>query len=283
MKAKLGQSIIGVLLLAGFVAPVNSYGQNQKDCAGKYLENLPANLKLEEKKPQKYLLTSVSCDYDLVGNFIKKSRISGEYTRALENGNAKWNNVRISESKDFSEPFSEGEKQGVMENFTYKPLISKDMFKSDSIFKKIPEPSINYRNLIWSMMEFEVYAWTFFDSLKLNKEFVPKIKEHVVQYSGVGTIDVTDFRLIWVGITNMNNKICAIVKFNAMNMPLNVDYLQTKVKGRCHNWGNVYISLVDKQIEYGESYGDVIMDIKLNGQETSFKLNTNGLTTLKKI
>ncbi len=283
MKTNLVQSIIHVLITVVLIAPINTYCQSQEKCAIKYLVTLPSDLKLEERTPQKYILTSNGFDYDLIGNFIKKSRISGEYTRALENGNVIWNNVRISESTNLNEPFSEGEKQEVMENFTYSPFFSQDMFKSDSMFSKIPEPNIKFRNMVWSMMGFEIYAWSFFDSLKLNKEFTPKIKNNEVQIAGIGTINLLDLNIIWLGVTSMNNKICAIVKFSALNNPLNFNYLETKIIGRSHSWGNVYISLVDKQIEYAESYIDVVMEVKTKGQEHNYKLNTNGHTTLKRM
>ena len=39
-----------------------------------YLKYLPGQLKLDEKEPQKYIMVTDDFDYDLSGNFIKKTR-----------------------------------------------------------------------------------------------------------------------------------------------------------------------------------------------------------------
>ena len=50
----------------------------------KYLETLPKNLKLEEKAPQKYLMTAEYFKKHIYRNFNLKVRISGEYTRGIK-------------------------------------------------------------------------------------------------------------------------------------------------------------------------------------------------------
>lgn len=281
MKAKLVQSIAGVLILTGLTTSVNSFCQSQKRCTQKYLESLP-DLKLEEKTPQKYLLIKDKFDYDVLGNFIKKSRISGEYTRGLKNEYSKWNNVRISESKNLNELFPEGEKQEVMENFTYCSALSKNLLK-DSMFKKIPEPNIEFRDLVLDMMGFELYAWKYFDSLRLNQEFIIDTREHVGELEGLGSIAAGDTRLTWMGITSINSEICVIIKFVITDSKFNFDYMQTLIKGRSNCWGNIYVSLNDKQIEYAELFEDILMDIKIKGQNNSYKLNNRKKISLKKI
>ena len=282
MKAKLVQSIAGVLILTGLTTSVNSFCQSPKRCTQKYLKSLPADLKLEEKTPQKYLLVKDKFDYDLLGNFIKKSRISGEYTRGLKNEYSKWNNVRTSESNKFNEPFPEGEKHEIIENFTYCSALSKNMLK-DSMFKKIPEPNVVYRELVLDMMGFEMYAWKYFDSLKLNRELILDIKNHVGEFEGVGNIATGDTRLTWIGITSRNSEICAIIKFVITDSKLNFDYMQAIIKGRSNCFGYICVSLRNKQIEYAELHEDILMDIKIKGQDKSSKLNTRQEITLKKI
>jgi hypothetical protein len=282
MKAKLVQSIASVLILTGLTSSINTYCQSQKRCTHKYLETLPADLKLEEKTPQKYLLIKDMFDYDLLGNFIKKSRISGEYTRGLKNEYSKWNNIRTSQSNNFYEPFPEGEKQEALENFTYCSALSTNLFK-DSMFKKIPEPNIELRNLVWDMMGFEMYAWKYFDSLNLNQQFLIDTKNHVGELEGIGNIVTGDSRLTWNGITSINSKICAIIKFVITDSKLNFDYMQAIVKGRSNCWGFIFVSLNDKQIEYAELHEDIIMEIKIKTQDKYSKINNRTDITLKKI
>jgi hypothetical protein len=270
-----------VLLVVSVILPAFAYCQSKANYEN-YLESLPRQLKLDEKTPQKYLMITDAFDYDLSGNFIKKTRYTGEYTRGLENGNSRWNNVRISIVNMLDGAFSPGEKQEAMENFMYKSEPSKEIF-SNSFFSKIPEPNIQYRNMVWDMLGFEIYAWVYFDSLKLNQEYSPKINDNVAVMQGVGTYEVKKLKLKWTGITSQNNKTCAIIQYNTLNNPFNCDYLQVIVKGCSSVWGNVYISLTDKQIEYAELFEDILMDIKIKGQENSIMQKSNRHITLNKI
>ena len=87
-----------ILFVVSIVLPTLSYCQSTTNVE-KYLESLPNQLKLDEKTPQKYLMVTDYTDYDLFGNFIKKMRITGEYTRGFKDGYVKWNNVKISHRK----------------------------------------------------------------------------------------------------------------------------------------------------------------------------------------
>ena len=55
---------------------------------------LPQNLELKDE-PQKYVVTTDHFNADIFGNFFNKMRVKGEYTRGIEDGKAKWNNVSI--------------------------------------------------------------------------------------------------------------------------------------------------------------------------------------------
>lgn len=245
-----------------------------------YLERLPNQLNLDYSTPQKYLMTTDYVDYDLFGNFIKKMRISGECTFGLNDGYLKWNNVKISHSQNLNEPYPEGEKQSSMENFTYKPS---ENILSESFFKNIPQANPYMKNLIWDMTMFETFAWYKWDSLKLNIEFLTKDINSKFKIPGIGTFENKDIRITWTGITKINNKICAIIKYMAMNNPLDMSFQNYTMKGRSHYWGNIYVSLSDKQIEYGELYEDVLMDIKMSGQELGSNVNTVRNISIKKI
>ncbi|NWJ52547.1 MAG: hypothetical protein HXX14_16945 [Bacteroidetes bacterium] len=277
MKKSFVRTII--LLGVSIVLPALSYCQSTTNVE-KYLENLPNQLKLDEKTPQKYLMITDYTDYDLFGNFIKKMRITGEYTRGFKDGYVKWNNVKISHSQNLEKPFAEGQLQSVIENFTYVPSAE---VLSESFFQKISVTDIYMKNLIWDMMMFEGFAWYKWDSLKLNNEFCARQINSKVKLAGSGTFENKDIRLTWLGITKTNDKVCAIIKYITMSNPLEIDNQNMTIKGRSHYWGNIYVSLSDKQIEYAELYEDVLVDVKMNGQEPTIKGNTVRNITLKKI
>jgi hypothetical protein len=242
-------------------------------------ESLP-KIELEEKTPQKYLLLIDNQNFDIYGNPGSKSRITAEYTRGFKNDSVKWNNVRIAQSRNFNETFTEGEKQSSMENYSY--VVSDEVSKG-TFFKVTPETDLQIKTLAWDMFMFEIIAWNFWDALKLNIEYSNRKMNSLVQFEGLGTIENKDMLITWTGVTKKNGKLCAIIQFNSMNNPLNFNTNNTEIKGRAHFWGNTYVSLSDKQIEYGELYEDVLMDIITNGQEPAIKAYATKKLTLEKI
>jgi len=62
--------------------------------ADDYLSHLPRSLRLQENRPHRYLFT---CDYyylDTLGNLTRKERVTGEYTRGLPQGKARFRQAR---------------------------------------------------------------------------------------------------------------------------------------------------------------------------------------------
>lgn len=258
-----------VLSFVSIILPALSHCQGSTNYED-YLESLPGQLKLDEETPQKYLMVTDYIDYDLFGNFIKKKRIMGECT-LLKYAQVKWNNIRVSHALNLNDTFPEGEIQSIMENFTYSPLsdVLGEMF-----FKNAPDADIGIKALIWDLTMFEAFAWYKWDSLKLNTEYFAKDINSEVNIAGAGTIENRDVRITWTGITKTNNEICAIIKYTAMNNPFKMDYQNIMFEGRSHYWGNIYVSLSDKQIEYAELYEDVVFDIKMDGQTSGSQVNT---------
>lgn len=245
----------------------------------KYLEALP-KIELKESPSQKYSMTIDNQNFDIYGNSGRKSRITAEYTRGLKNGYVKWNNVRIAQSQNPEVPFSEGEKQDYIEGFSY--VVSEEIAKG-RFFKVDSETDLQMKTLAWDMFTLEILAWDLWDSLKLNIEYRAEKINTKLQIEGLGTIENKDMLITWTGVTKKNGTLCAIIKFNAMNNPLDFNPHSTAIKGRSHYWGNIYVSLSDKQIEYGELHEDILMEIKMNAQEPAIKAYSTRKLTLDKI
>jgi len=210
-------SFITVMLCLNF-----SYGQRPGK-VDQYLESLPTDLELKEPVPQKYRMTAVYYNKDIYGNFSDKTQVSGEYTRGLDNGYVKWNNVRIAVSNQLNGEFPEGQLQEYMEDFLYKP--SEDIV-SESTFTEWPVNNpydFNTKNLVWDIMSFEVFAWEFFDSLKLNHLYTPVVLKSKVDLAGSGYFENKNIQLNWSGITKMNGEYCAVIQFLAMDNPLEIN------------------------------------------------------------
>jgi len=245
-----------------------------------YLDQLPEGLELDNSIQRKYIMTTDYFDYDLKGNFLRKRRLTGEYTCGLEGDSARWNNVYISQLDDLESPFPKGMKQDYMENFNYKP---DENVLTEDFFMKIPEANMFIKNLVWDVMGFDVFAYSCWDSLKLNKEYHSLELNSEVELAGEGTFENKDIILTWIGITEKNNEMCAIIKFSVMNNPLKVETDIITMTGRSHYWGEVYVSLSDKQIEYAALSEDVVTDVSVSGQADNFLGYTVRYITLSKI
>ena len=81
------------------------------------LNQLPKNIEIDKSRLQSYTMTTDYYDYDLQANFIRKARVTGDFTCYLSGDTVKWNNVFISQKNDFDAPFSKGQNQSYFENF----------------------------------------------------------------------------------------------------------------------------------------------------------------------
>lgn len=231
------------------------------------LNSLPENLEIDKSTPQTYRMTTDYFDFDLTGNFIRKAQVAGDFTCFLDNDSVRWNNVSISESSFFDKAFPEGQKQANLEDLKYIP--SPDCLK-EQFFSSIPNIDFRLKNLIWDMIGFEIFAYLYWDSLKLNTVFSANAINGEIKMANDGVFENKEIKLIWIGITKFNNELCAIIKYSQMNGKLKLKTENISMKGRSHYWGEVYVSLEDKQIEYATLTEDVVTDVLVKGQENNF-------------
>lgn len=265
--------LIVAIILKGHVTAA------QKSIPTKYLTALPRELSLTEKEPQKYSVTADYFNGDLFGNFVNKTRVTGDYTRGFENGTVKWNRVTISNGTSREGAFASASTQAYMENFTYKPS---DKMLDAASFPNFPPNSFHSKNLVWDMLAIESFAWRYFDSLTLNQTFRPANMHNEMVLAGEGTFQNKDIHLIWTGISQMNDEICALIEYRTMDNPLSVDTEKLKIKGRSHYWGTIWVSLVDKQIEHANMFEDVVMEMKFADQPSQL-MNTTRIIQFEKL
>jgi hypothetical protein len=272
--------IIGLTLLT-FMSWLNFACGQKHNNVDQYLKALPTDLELKEPIPQKYLMTAVYYNKDIYGNFSDKTQVSGEYTRGLNDGYVKWNNIRIAGSNQPDGIFPEGQLQEYMEDFRYKPSV--DMV-GESAFAGFPinNPYDFFaKNLVWDMMGFEAFAWVFNDSLRLNQDYAPADLKGKVDLAGSGYFENKNIQLNWAGITRMNGELCAVIQFLAMDNPLEINSeingAEISLKGRSHYWGNVLVSLEDKQIEGAILHEDVVMNMNIPGIQNGLVNTTREL------
>ena len=271
MKNKFFPLLAGFFILSGIVIPAPGYSQNNKAVIKKYLTALPSGK--PESKNAKYRMTAVYTNMDLYGNFTSKMLIRGDYTRGLENGQVSWNNVFISGSNTKSGPFDSGVKQDYMENIKYVP--SSKMLETEA-FKKFPVNAENVfaRNLIWDMMSIEMFAWEYSDSLELNQKYlIPNVKGEF-NMADIGTYEHDAIQLCWTGISLMNNEMCAVIEYRAIDNKLKIAMEQINTSGTEQYWGTTWISLESKLIEHAEMYGGTIQEIEVKGLKDKLLIKT---------
>ena len=251
------------------IMPANAQSVNPSD----YLNKLPKDMELDNSV-RSYQMTTDYYDFDLKSHFIDKKRLAGTITFGLEGDSVRWSDVYYAESTDSAAAFPKGIRLDYLQNFTYKS--DKGLFKA-GFFNKLPEANTLVKNLFWDILGFDYFAYGCWDSLILNHEFRAEEVNSEVNLAGIGTFKNRDIRITWLGITKINNEICAILKYSAMNNPLNVKLENMSLTGRSHYWGEVYVSLEDKQIEYANLTEDVLTDVKLK----DFPEDVRGYTVRK--
>ncbi|MEI6048542.1 MAG: hypothetical protein WCS03_06555 [Bacteroidota bacterium] len=271
MKKKLNTGITGLLISLLIFVPSVSNGQSEKAVVKKYLTELP-RVQVSNKL-QKYRMTAVYTNRDLYGNFTGKQKVTGEYTRGLENGFATWNNIFIAGSNSFSEPFPAGKRQDYMENIKYIP--SSDMLNAKA-FNDFPATteSVYAKNLIWDMMMIEDFAWEYSDSLKLNKNYIIPDINGEFEMADIGTYSHNSIQICWTGISLVNDKLCAVIEYRALDNKIELKMDQIKTKGTEQYWGTTWIALDNKQIEHAEIYGGTIQEIEVAGLKDKFLIKT---------
>jgi len=222
---------------------------------------------------QKYRMTAVYINRDLYGKFTGKTMVSGDYTCGLPGDSSMWSNVYISASDNFSNPFPAGKKQEYMENFRYVPS---DKMIQETAFKSFPKTVDNIfaRNLIWDMMSTDIFAWNYYDSLKLNVPYIiPDIKGEF-SMADIGNYSHNKIMLTWKGLTESNGQLCAVIDFNAIDNKIELTMDLIKSKGTEQYWGSILISLKTRTIEQAVMYSGTIQEIEVKGIKDKILMKT---------
>jgi len=271
MKKKLHSCLAGLLVSLLIIAPAVSNGQSHKTFIKKYLSELttvPVSNIL-----QKYRMTAVYINRDLYGNFTGKYKVTGDYTRGLENGFVSWNNVYISNSDKYSKSFPAGTKQEYMENIKYVP--SGEMLNAQA-FKDFPQgpETVFTKNLIWDMMAIEEFAWKHTDNLELNKVYRIPVMDGEFNMADIGTYSHAEVQLCWTGISVINDELCALIEYRALDNKIEISMESMKTRGTEQYWGTVWVSLETGLIGRAVMYSGTIQEIEVTGMDDKLLAKT---------
>jgi hypothetical protein len=85
----------------------------------------------------------------------------------------------------------------------------------------------------------------------------------------------------WNGLTV--REWSAAINYRAFFNPLVIDNGGMNIKGRSDYWGQIWVSLATKQIQYATLYENVAGEMKLAGQDTPQLLNVFRIGTFEPV
>ena len=250
----LAVSAVGIILAAAL------------DTAGHW--SLPQGTAVKDDGPRTYRFAMDYTAADIRGQVTHRQRVEAAYTRGLPGNDVVWNNVTVAEADGATAPLGEPQKRAFMEGLRYRkgPTTMDEMMKPE-FFKNAPPTAVVERNLVWDLEALEMFGQTQFEHLKLNEPY-QLLSSQTVDMPGVGTFQNRDVQLTWTGRSHRNGHDCAVIDYRAYFNPLSVANGGMTLTGRSHYWGQIWVALATKQIEYATLYEEVLGEMKLPGQGT---------------
>jgi len=231
---------------------------------------LPQGMSVKDNGPRTYRFTVDYNSANTKGEMVYRQRIAGEYTRGLAGGEVEWHNVTQAQAVGATAPFGAAEKRDFMEGFRYHNDIASTM-KPD-FFKGFPPTAVVERNLVWDTGMIELFGQNYFEHLKLNEPY-HAVTDQDVNMPDVGTFHNRDIVLEWVGRSERNGQDCALISYQAFFNPLQIVNGGMTLTGRSDYWGDIWVSLATKQIEYATIEEVVVGEMKPPGQDTTQVIN----------
>jgi hypothetical protein len=219
---------------------------------------LPQELVVKDNGPRAYRFTIDHTVTDTTGQVVQRQRVAGDYTRGLPGGEAAWSRVTVAESNGPAEIAGPGQTREFMEGFRYRtgPASLGESMKPD-FFKSFPPTAVYERNLVWDTGMIEMFGQEHFEHLTLNTPY-RVLSGQDVNMPGMGTFHNRDVQLTWLGRSHRNGQDCAVIAYRAFFNPLEVATGGMTLKARSHYWGEIWVSLSTKQIEYATLQEDVL-------------------------
>jgi hypothetical protein len=242
--------------------------------------SLPQGTTVKDNGPRIYRFIVDYNTANTKGEMIFRQRLTGEYTRGLGSGEVMWKNVTEADVAGATASLPAPQKRDFMEGFRYHNDILSTM-KPD-FFKGFPPTAVVERNLVWDTGMIEMFGQNFFDHLKLNEPY-HKVSNEDATLPDVGTFHIRDIVLEWIGRSQRNGQDCALIKYQAFFNPIEIVNGGMTLKGRSDFWGEIWVSLKTKQIEYSTLYESVVGEMKLPRQEMTQVVNIFRIGTLEPI
>jgi len=260
-----------MILLTAFFLPALGLGAQQlppQSGAGSSW-TLPHDTAVRDNGPRTYRLTVIYNTTGPTGQIVLRQRVTGDYTRGLSDGQVEWNNVTEENAGGDTAPFAPPQKSAYMDGFRYRGDADT---LAPGFFKSFPDSAYFERNLSWDTQMFETFARKFLDKLELNQP-LHVVSEQDVNLPQMGTFHNRDVVLEWVGRSERNGQECALIDYRAFFNPVQIAAGGMTMNARSDYWGEIWISLATRQIEYATLYEEVAGQMKLPSQDAPQPMN----------
>jgi len=241
---------------------------------------LPQHMAVKDNGPRTYRFTVVYYMANTTGDVVQRQRLSGDYTRGLPEGEVSWKNVSQAQANGATAPFEAEQKRSFMEGFHYRNDLPATL--GPDFFKGFPATAVFERNLVWDTGMIEYFGQNFFEHLRLNEPYHSG-SEQAMKLPGVGTFQNRDVVLEWVGYSRRNGQDCALIQYQSFLNPVELATGGMTMKARSDYWGEIWVSLQTRQVEYGTIYENVTGEMKLPGRDTPQPVNVFRIGSLEPV
>jgi hypothetical protein len=232
--------------------------------------NLPQGVTVKDRGPRTYRFTVDYTTASAKGEILRRQRVTGDYTRGLAGGDVVWNNVAQADADGARAPYPSAQKRDFMEGFRYHNDLAATL--KPEFFRAFPPTAVFERNLVWDTGMIEHFGQDYFERLRLNEPY-HSLPNEDVKMPEVGTFQNREVVVEWIGRSQKNGQDCALIRYQALLNPLEIDNGGMTLKARSSYWGEIWVSLSTKQIEYGTLNETVVGELKLAGQDATQIVN----------
>jgi hypothetical protein len=225
--------------------------------------SLPRGTTVRQTGARTYRFTIDYVNADGKGETLLRQHLSGDYTRGLPDGKVEWTNVTQADAIGTAASFGAPQRREFMSAFRYTNRLADTM--RPEFFASFPPMAMAERNLVWDTAMIEFFGQEFFDHLELNVPF-HVTEAHDVNIPSIGTFQNRDIVLEWIGRSRRDGQDCAIINYHAFLNPLQLALEGMKMQGRSEYWGQIWVAVASKQIEYATLYETVVGELQLAGQ-----------------
>ena len=248
------------------------------------LSSLPTDLAFEGTVPLKYRVTSILHNRGIGGDIRNKVQLTAEFTRSVEDGDVscRWNNVQVAAPSDPANSFPPGTLLDYMEGFGYS--LSEGIME-EHLYRHIPDGDLKHllKTLVWDAATLEPVFWDHFDEFQLNRDYiVPGFEDITLAMGNWGVLRMKDLKMRWMGISEVNGEVCALLLYRSLANPVQYSAMMG-TNGRSLYWGNIWVSLEDKQIEYFTMVEDVFLEMPIPGESAKRVMNLQREVTFEHV